>query len=219
MTKVVVHERRDHVRIHHADTGMAGPGRLRPETSEAITAILVNTEATVHGYGWNQQPVLFGLFDHLRADGTAAVEVDISITGPDLWTTPDPLRHAERLPVPVALHRFASDLSSPAARRWLDDWLRTNGRTCVGVGLVFEAWTGRRRPGYRYGDLAKAPADQRREVRVVAAVDTDLRLHRVIRIHGAQAPHVDRGTILPARNRHRSVITGLHRLVRLARSH
>src|SRR5262249_21696282 len=99
--------RSDHVFIHHAETGVTAHGRLRRDTSEAITAILVNTEATAHGYGWNQEPVLFALFNHIRADGTRAVEVDISITGSDLWNTPDPRRYGERLPVPVVLHRFA----------------------------------------------------------------------------------------------------------------
>jgi hypothetical protein len=217
--RAVVHDRSDHLTIHHASTGTATHGRLRPDTAAAITTILVNTEATAERCGWDQQPVLFGLFDHVRADGTAAVEVDTGITEPDLWTTPDPRRHGDSLPVPVILHRFVTDLTSPAARRWLDGWLHASGRTCVGVGLAFEAWMGPIRPGYQYGDLAKAPAGQRREIRVVAAVDTDLRLHRVIRVRGADTARVDRWAHLPAHSRHRSIVTGLHRLARLARSH
>ncbi|MCW6004301.1 hypothetical protein K1W54_06860 [Micromonospora sp. CPCC 205371] len=207
------------MRIHLDSTGPAAHGRLRPDTSAAITTILLNTEATADRCGWDQQPVLFGLFEHVRADGTATVEVDPSITEPDLWTTPDPRRHGLPLPVPVILHRFATDLTTPAARRWLDSWLHVNGRTCVGIGLAFEAWAGPIRPGYRYGDLAKPPTGQRREVRIVAAVDTDLRLHRIIRVRGADTPLLDRWAHLPARSRHRSIVTGLHRLARIARSH
>ncbi|GLI03704.1 hypothetical protein Pa4123_89830 [Phytohabitans aurantiacus] len=161
---------------------MAARRRLRADTSAAITTILLNTEAAEHRYGRDQQPVLFGLFDYVRADGTTTIEVDPTIADPDLWTTPDPHRHGVPLPVPVVLHRFATDLTNPAARRWLEDWRYFKGRTCVGVGLAFEAWAGPIRSGYRYGDLAKAPSSQRSEIRVAAAVDTDLRLHRVIRV-------------------------------------
>ncbi|ROO62995.1 hypothetical protein EDC02_5004 [Micromonospora sp. Llam0] len=201
--------------IHRTTTTIE---RLRPDTCTAITTILAHTEATTHRYGWDQPPVLFGLFDH-QADGAAMIEVDPSITEPGLWTTPDPRRPGMPLPVPVILHRLATDLTSHTGRRWLDGWLHTNGRTCVGVGLVFEAWAGPIRPGYRYGDLAKAPAGQRREIRVVAAVDTDLGLHRVIRVRGTDTPRVDHWTHPPAGSRHRRIVTGLHRLVHLVRNH
>jgi len=205
--------------IHAITTdGAAAPGRLRPATSAAITTVLVSTEATADQYGGDQPPILFGLFDHSTADG-GAIEVDPSITEPDLWTTPDPHRPGIPLPVPVILHRLATDLTSPAARRWLDGWLHTEGRTCVGMGLLFEMWVGPRRPGHRYGDLAKAPAALRGEIRIVAAVDTDLAVHRVIRVRGANTPHVDRWAHPPAGIRHGRVTAGLHRLVHLARSH
>jgi hypothetical protein len=205
--------------IHVITTdGAAAPGRLPPATTDAITAVLVGTEAAADRYGWDQPPLLFGLFDHVTADG-GAVEIDPSITEPDLWTTPDPRRPGVALPVPAILHRFATDLTSPAARRWLDGWLHTEGRTCVGMGLLFETWVGPRRPGYRYGDLAKAPAALRSEARIVAAVDTNLALHRVIRVRGADTPHVDRWAHLPAEIRHRRVTAALHRLVHIARGH
>jgi hypothetical protein len=204
---------------HHGIAGHAAHRRLRPDTRAAIARVLINTEATANGYGWDHQPVLFGLFDRVAADGGTAIEVDPTFTETGLWTAPDPHRRGENLPAPVVLHRFASDLAAPATSRWLHDWLHVGGRICVGVGLVFEAWTGPRRPGYRYGDLAKAPAGRRREIRVVAAVDTDLGLHRIIRVRGEDNPHVDHWAHLPARSRHRSIVTGLHRLVHLARSH
>ncbi|MDG4795023.1 hypothetical protein [Micromonospora sp. WMMD1082] len=204
--------------IHLDSTGMATHGRLQPDTAVAITTVLRDIEAATHRYGWDQQPVLFGLFDHVTADGTAAVEADPSIAEPDVWSTPDPHRHGMTLPVPVVLHRLATDLTSPAARRWWDAWLHAHGRTCIGIGMAFEAWTAPIRPGYRYGDLAKAPTGLRREVRVVAAVDTDLHLHRVIRVRGASTPRVAPRVPLPARSRHRSIVTGLHRLARIARS-
>lgn len=205
--------------IHAITTdGTPTSGRLRPATADAITTVLVSAEAAADRYGWDQPPLLFGLFVNATAVG-GAIEVDPSITEPDLWTTPDPRRRGVALPVAVILHRFATDLTSPDARRWLDGWLHTDGRTCVGMGLVFETWVGPRRPGYRYGDLAKAPAALRSEARIVAAVDTDLALHRVIRVRGADTPHVDRWPHPPALLRHRRVTAGLHRLVHLARRH
>lgn len=200
-------------RVNHA----ARP-RLRPDTREAITTILLNTEATAHRFGWDGPPVLFGLFDHATADGMGTLEVDPSIVAPDLWRTPDPRRRSQHLPVPVVLHRVASDLSGAAARGWLCDWLHAGGRTCVGVGLLFEAWAGPVRPGYRRGDLANAPAHQRREVRVIAAVDTDLGLHRIVRVRGVDAPHVGHWPRLPGWSRQRGIVTGLCRLVHALRS-
>jgi len=205
--------------IHHCTIPNTAGRRLQPDTSTAITTILVDTEATAHRYGWDQQPVLFGLFDHSTAQGNAAIEVDPTIIGPDLWAEPDPHRPGMNVPPPVLLHRLARDLTSPAASRWLDHWLHERGRTCVGIGLVFEAWAAPHRPGYRYGDLANAPVGQKREIRVVAAVDTDLGLHRITRVRDVDTPRVDRWAQLPAGSRHRRVVTGLDRLVRLARNH
>ena len=192
--------------------------RLRPDTRAAITTILTNTEDTAHQVGWDFEPVLFGLFDHITAGGIGAVEVDPTFAAPDLWRTADPRRRGEHLPVPLVLHRLASDLSSPAAGGWLHDWLHRGGRARVGVGRLFEAWAGPVPPGYRRGDLANAPANHRREVRVAAAVDIDHGLHRIVRVRGDDTPHVRHWPHLPAWSRHRGIVTGLCRLVHATQS-
>jgi hypothetical protein len=122
-----------------------------------------------------------------------------------LWDIADPANRGEHLPVPAVLHRFAHDLTGTAARGWLYQWLHRDGRTCIGIELLFEAWAAPTPPNYRRGDLATSPAD--REVRVVAAVDTDLGLHQVIRTRGQQPtvhswPHLPAWS-RPSRRRHR----------------
>lgn len=191
--------------------------RLRPDTRTAITNVLAQTEATAERFGWDFAPVLFGLFDRTAADGSAAIEVDTDFVGPDLLHVPNP-RPEGSVRLAVALHRFAANLSSAAARGWLRQWLHTGGRTCVGVGLLFEGWAGWIRHGYQHGDLAKAPATQRGEVRVVAAVDTDLGLHRIVRVRGHDTASVDRWAHLPAWSRDRAIILGLSQLVRATRN-
>jgi hypothetical protein len=84
----------------HAATGGAVHRQLRPATRKAITTALVVTEATARGFGWDLQPVLFGLFDYPEVDGTAALEVDHTLAAPDLWATSDPHRSGRLLPVP-----------------------------------------------------------------------------------------------------------------------
>jgi hypothetical protein len=84
--------------------------------------------------------------------------------------------------------------------------------------MVFEAWLGAVKPTYRHGDLAQAPASDRVEARVVAAVDIDGHVHRAIRVRGAQAPTLTTWTVPPPRIRDTRIITGLTRLVHLARA-
>jgi hypothetical protein len=127
-----------------------------------------------------------------------------------------PTRRGENLPVAVVLRRLARDLTATPAQAWLRGWLHRDGRSCVGVGLIFEAWLGPVRPGYRHGDLSKAPAALRREVRVAAAVDTDLGLHRVTRPRGEE-PTIRTWPELPAWSRKRRIVTGLRSLTELAR--
>ncbi len=128
--------------------------RLRPATRKAITTALVATEATAHGFGWDLQPVLFGLFDHPEVDGTAALEVDPTLAAPDLWQTPDPHRPGGHLPVPTVLHRFAADLTRSAggglaARLAPPQWAHLRGRRPAvrGLGRSGPARLPPRRPG------------------------------------------------------------------------
>jgi hypothetical protein len=186
-----------------------------PSTRAAITAALASIEETGQRQGWDLPPVLFGLFDHLPSGESRALEVDDTLAGPTWWNIPDPTNCGENLPVSVALHRFARDLTAPVAQAWLRRWLHHDGRTCVGVGILFEAWAGLVSPGYRHGDLATSAT--RREVRVAVAVDTGLGLHRVVRARGGQ-PSVASWPELPAPARHRRIVTGLRSLIDLART-
>jgi hypothetical protein len=189
---------------------------LQPSTRAAITEALIETESTANQYGWDHAPVLFGLFDLNLSSDRGRLEVDPTLAEPSLWDIADPANRGENLPVPAVLHRFAHDLSATATRGWLHHWLHRDGRTCIGIGLLFEAWAGPAGPGYRRGDLATSPA--RREVRVVAAVDIDLGLHRVIRTRGEQPPTVRSWPHLPAWSSRRGVVTGLRALTELART-
>ncbi|MFC0531340.1 hypothetical protein [Phytohabitans kaempferiae] len=189
---------------------------LSPFTRAAITATLVSIEQAGHREGWDCPPVLFALFDHPAA-GEPLLQVDDTLAEPGLWTVPDPARPGQNLPTAVVLHRFAADLCAGAAQHWLRQWLRRDGRTCVGVGLLFEAWAGLVDAGYHHGDLATSST--RREVRVVAAVDAGGGLHRVIRGRGAQRPAVAVWPEPPAWAGTRRIITGLRRLVQVTTSH
>jgi hypothetical protein len=58
---------------------------LHPDTRAARTTALINVVATADRHGWDFAPVVFGLFDH--AD-LRALEVDVTLTGPDMWDVP-----------------------------------------------------------------------------------------------------------------------------------
>jgi hypothetical protein len=190
---------------------------LLPSTRAAITAALVSVESNAHRQGWNWPPVLFGLFDHVPSGDLRALEVDVTLAEPTMWNVPDPASRGENLPVGLVLHRFARDLTAIPAQQWLRQWLHRDGRTCVGVGLLFEAWAGPVHAGrYRHGDLARSA--QRREVRIATAIDTDLGLHRVIRARGAQQPADQTWAEIPAWASPRRIVTGLRRLVELTRT-
>ncbi|MFY1673968.1 hypothetical protein ACN27G_29115 [Plantactinospora sp. WMMB334] len=195
---------------------------LHPATRAAIPAVLTQLESAADQYGWDQPPVVFGLFD--RPDiandagpGLGALELDTTLAAPDLWTEPDPARPDESLPAPVILQRFARQLATPPARVWLRDWLTRDRRALVGFGLVFEAWAGPVAPGYRRGDLANAPAALRREVRIAAAVDTDLGLHRVARVRHGQPSTARSWPELPRWSQRRGIVVGLRALTELAK--
>ncbi|PZG13456.1 hypothetical protein C1I95_23675 [Micromonospora craterilacus] len=166
-------------------------------------------------HGWDLEPDLLAMFhlpnsaypDLVHSDLPVdwGVWQDLSAGGPDVRPA-------------VALHHLADAFASPAMRSWLRDWLRQDGRRCIGFAMVFEAWLGAVPPGYRHGDLAQASASDRVEARVVAAVDIDGRLHRAIRVRGAQVPTVTTWAVPPPRIRDTRIATGLTRLMRLARA-
>ena len=118
---------------------------LHQDTRAAITTALVNVEATAHQHGWDHAPVVFGLFDHATNPDLRTLEVDVTLAGPAMWTAADPANRGGNSPVAVVLHRFARDLTTTPAQAWLRDWLHRDGRTCVGIGLLFEAWLGDRK--------------------------------------------------------------------------
>jgi hypothetical protein len=195
---------------------------LHPATRAAIPAVLTGVESAADQYGWDQPPVVFGLFDRTdlatgAGSAVGALEVDPSLAAPDLWTASDSARPGESLPVPVVLRRFARQLATPHARVWLRDWLARDRRELVGFGLLFEGWAGPVTPGYRRGDLAKAPAVLRREVRIAATVDTDLGLHRVARVRHGQPSAAQSWPELPRWSQRRGVVVGLRALTELAK--
>ncbi|MGI5214835.1 hypothetical protein [Plantactinospora sp. CA-290183] len=193
---------------------------LHADTRAAIPAVLTGVESAAHQYGWDQPPIVFGMFgrvDLANSSSRGTIEVDPTLAAPDLWTTPDPTQPDESLPVPVVLQRLARELAAPGTQAWLQHWLRQDGRVCIGFGLSFEAWAAPMMPDYRRGDLAKAPAALRREVRIVAAVDTDLGLHRVSRLNGDQTPTARSWPELPPWSRRRGIVLGLRALTELAK--
>lgn len=150
----------------------------------AVTATLTQVEADMQRHGWDQPPALIGIFSHPsprdltrtatptnRSTVDLVVEVDGGLVGPATWHRPDPAAPARTLhPVDVLLG-LRDELAVPAMRAWLRDWLHRGGRHLHAMGFCFEGWQAPIRPGYRQGDLGRGPADERAEVRVVAALD------------------------------------------------
>ncbi len=190
---------------------------LQPRTQDMLTRTLTEVEALHERHGWDLSPELIGLFDRPTAVHPHRVYVDADLFHPSVWHNPN-LADGDQSNAPaVILHRLAEHAASPPMRQVLQGWLHNDGRRCIGFAMVFEAWAGPVGPGYRHGDLAQAPASARVATRLVAAVDIDLRLYRVLRARGAQAPNVDTWAAPPPRIRTTRIATGLTRLVHLAR--
>jgi hypothetical protein len=188
---------------------------LHPHTQDAFENMLAAAERIREHHGWDLAPDLLALFHLPMSAYPDLVHWDFPVDR-GVWHHPtigDP-----DLPPAVALHRLADALGSAPMRAWLRDWLHEDGRRCIGFAMVFEAWLGAVRPGYRYGDLAQASASARVETRVVAAVDIDLRIYRVLRVRGTHAPTVTAWATPPPQVRDTRIATGLTRLVNLAHS-
>ncbi|RKF22814.1 hypothetical protein D7I43_31325 [Micromonospora globbae] len=182
-----------------------------------LTRTLTEVEALHERHGWDLSPELIGVFDRPTSAHPHRVHVDADLFDPSVWHAPNLADGDQTNPPAVILHRRAGHAASLPMRDVLRAWLHCDGRRCVGFAMVFEAWAGPVGPGYRHGDLAQAPASACVETRLVAAVDIDLRLYRVLRARGAQAPTVDTWAAPPPRVRHTRIATGLTRLVTLAR--
>ncbi|MFC5004421.1 hypothetical protein ACFPIJ_42170 [Dactylosporangium cerinum] len=207
-----------------------------PGLRAAVTASLARVEARLDRHGWDQPPALIGIFHHPRPYPTRTVtsittltstvdtaadlvvEVDAGLVAPATWHRPHPTNPAVNLhPVDVLLG-LPAELTGPAMRDWLRDWLHHDGRRLVGFGFCFEAWQGMIRPGYRHGDLAAAPATQRTEVRAVAALDTAGHAWQLIRRRDATRPAITTSDSTGQHIAASRVLTALRRLNQLGHS-
>ncbi|MFJ6199139.1 hypothetical protein [Micromonospora sp. NPDC092111] len=191
---------------------------LNPHTRGALIHALVDVEARHERHGWDLPPTLIGVFDRPLSSQPHDVHVDAGLFDPDVWYAPALARGDQSLPPGVILHSLADLAGTAPGRKTLRSWLHHDGRRCIGFALVFEAWAAPIRPGYRHGDLAKAPSSARIETRVVAAVDLDGQLHQIKRIRGARHAAVDQPSQPPPRRARSHIAAGLDRLMDLART-
>lgn len=214
-------------RHRHAED-LGGPP---PVLRAAVTATLAHVEASLDEYGWDRPPALIGIFHHPRphdltrttppATGSTVdlVEVDSDLVGPATWHRPDPVAPTAHLHSVDVLLGLRDELAVPAMRDWLRDWLHRGGRQLLGFGFCFEGWQAPIRAGYRHGDLGRGPAGERTEVRVVAALDRHGHAWQLIRPRGAPRPDITTSHSTTRRIGASRVLTGLHRLNHLGRTH
>ncbi|MEV6932090.1 hypothetical protein AB0M46_47435 [Dactylosporangium sp. NPDC051485] len=195
--------------------------RLPSGLRDAVTDALVQTEIRLDRHGWDQPPILTGIFFRRVSATKIHVEIDPSLISPITWREPGTVPAAGAVrpadaahPVDVLL-RLAGDLAATPMRDWLRDWLHHDGRRLAGFAFCFEGWQAPIRPGYRHGDLAAAPDSQRTEVRAVTALDLHGGTWQIIRRRGELHPTVSTSSGTTSAGR---VLTGLHRLNRLART-
>ncbi|MEU8332187.1 hypothetical protein AB0J14_35260 [Micromonospora arborensis] len=191
---------------------------LHPRTRDALTRALLDVETLHERHGWDLPPTLIGLFDWPFAGPAHTVTIDAGLFDPSVWHNLALARGDASLPPAVVLHSLADIADSPPAEDSVRSWLHRDGRRCIGFALVFEAWAAPIRPGYRHGDLAKAPPSARVETRIVAAVDLDRQLCQVKRVRGAQSAAADRSPQPSSRTAGSRIAVGLGRLVDLART-
>ena len=187
-----------HISGHgHAEHPSGHPSVLRA----AVTATLTRVEAGLDRHGWDQPPALFGIFHHPRPHDLTrtatqtnrstvdlVVEVDGDLVGPATWHRPNPAAPSANLhPVDVLLG-LRDELAAAGMRDWLRDWLHRGGRQLIAFGFCFEGWQAPIRPRYRHGDLGRGRADERSEVRVVAALDRHGHVWQLIRPRDASRP-------------------------------
>ncbi|WP_327007642.1 hypothetical protein OHA72_10425 [Dactylosporangium sp. NBC_01737] len=224
--------------IHHPDGARTEPRTGRPPTlRHAVTAVLTRLEGQLAPHGWDQPPALLGIFHRPRLQqarpGTSPilrpcavdvpmgrmVEVDTTLVTAQTWHRPDPAAPAVNLHPLDVLLGLPDELTAPAVRPWLREWLHREGRRLVGFGLCFEGWQRGIRPGDLTAGLAADPSGQRTEVRVIAALDSHGHTWELIRRRGAIAPEINTGDRTGRRIAANGVLTALHRLNQLAEGH
>jgi hypothetical protein len=189
---------------------------LSTATVTMLTDVLIRTEALADQLGWNNPPVLLGLFAYYTPTLTA-MEVKPFPIDPKVWQLPDPDRWGQTLPTPVVLGSIAGTLSTGSARQQYASWLRRGGRRFLGAGLICEAYHAAYYPGYQPGDLNAVPAMAEAEIRLLTALDVDDRLYQISRARGRDRPNV---TVLgPAPPQHAETTIGeaMYALINLAR--
>jgi len=189
---------------------------LNDSTATMLTDALIRTEAVADQLGWNNPPVLLGLFAH-HTPTLTAIEVKPYPIDPKVWHLPDPDHAGQSMPTPLVLGSIAGTLATGQARPRYASWLRRGGHQFLGVAFICEAYHAALYSGYRPGDLNAVPAMAEAEIRLLTALDVDQRLYQISRARGQRQPHV---TVLhPAPPQHAETTIGeaMHALVNLAR--
>lgn len=156
---------------------------LTDDTVHAVRSALAGAEATVDGDGWDQQPLLIGLFTDQPEGQPLRVHL-AEFPLPDRWNVPIPGTCGATVPTVFVLQSIADILADGPRPAEIGRWLHRPGLTFVGMGFCCEAWMTHGYQGYRYGDLNTVPAMAEAEVRILVAVDIDERLYQVRRTRG-----------------------------------
>lgn len=189
---------------------------LHDATITMLTDALIRTEAVADQLGWNNPPVLLGLFAH-HLPQLVAIEIKPYPIDPKVWQLPDPDHPGETLSPPVVLGSIAGTLATDSARPRYASWLRRGGRQFLGVAFICEAYHAAFYPDYCPGDLNAVPAMADAEIRMVTALDVDDRLYQITRARGHHHPNA---TVMhPAPPQHADTTIGeaMYALVNLAR--
>jgi hypothetical protein len=189
---------------------------LKHSTVTMLTDVLIRTETLADQLGWNNPPVLLGLFAH-NTPAATAIEVKPYPIDPKVWQLPDPDHPGQSLPTPLVLGSIAGTLATGSARQQYASWLRRGGRRFLGAAFICEAYHTALYSGYRPGDLNAVPAMAEAEIRLLTALDVDERLYQISRARGHARPNA---TVLhPAPPQHAETTIGeaMYALVNLAR--
>lgn len=176
----------------------------------ALTDALSRVETRVEELGWDNPPFLIGMF---RSPGTdpLTIEADLFPIQPEVWDLPG--GH------PAAVFDLISDyFDTQDTRPHLARWLRPDERCFLSFAFVVEGWQTIAYEGYARGDLNEVPTMADAEVRLLTAIDTDLRLYQIVRVRDSDKPTVTVLEVPPPPLWESTVGYALLRLVRLARN-